>query len=247
MSRVTGFLLALLTLTGAYLFAAPAPTLLYGIGVIAHVVAGVAALVLLLRFAREFAGPGLAPRLGWGLVVAGGVAGLVLIAVGATLPHRSWFWAHVSLSTAGAAVFIAWRLRAVGLPALVRYAGVFAVFSAAGYGAWHVREVSWKQAYRIENQTMPPASMDQEGHGRTGPFFPSSIRTPDGKHIKSSFFMDSKAVRAVPRRHLQAVEQLGAPLLVVQQPVVPQVHRVHAGRQRHPVRRSGAAAATTPR
>lgn len=193
MTRVTGLLLALLTLTGAYLYAAPAPTLLYGAGVFAHVVGGVLALALLALTARRLFAEGWAARLGWLLVVVGGIAGLVLIAIGATLPHRPWFWAHIALSVLGALVFIAGRARTLRLPAVVRYAAVAVAFAAVGYGAWYSREVRWLHAYRIENPAMPPASMEREGHGAQGPFFPSSIRTPDGQKIKSSFFMDSKA------------------------------------------------------
>ena len=45
--------------------------------------------------------------------------------------------------------------------------------------------------------------------------------------------MTSAVVRPLPQGHLRAVELVGASLLVVQQPVVPQVDRVHAGRRRH--------------
>ena len=43
---------------------------------------------------------------------------------------------------------------------------------------------------------------------------------------------DRRGVRAVPQGHLRAVELLRPPLLVLQQPVVPQVDRVHAGHRR---------------
>ena len=199
MSRVTGWLLALLTLTGAYLYAAPAPTLVYGVGVIAHVVAGVAALVLLLRFARELAGPGLAPRVGWGLTVAGGVAGIVIIAIGATLPHRSWFWAHVALSTLGAAVYHGVAPPRGPPPGARPLRG-----RVRGLRGRRLRRVARARdlveaGLPDREPGMPPASMDQEGQGRSGPFFPSSIRTPDGKHIKSSFFMDSKRASGATR------------------------------------------------
>ena len=193
MSRATGVLLALLTVGGAYLYAAPAPTLAYGVGVFVHVVAGILALALLVGFKRRIVDRGVAPTLAWLLVVAGGGAGLVLVAIGATLPHRPWFWAHVALSGLGALVWAAHAARGLRLPAVVRYAALAALFGAAAYGAWYSRVIRWQAAYRITNTLMPPASMDQEGHGRKGPFFPSSIRTPDGQHIKSSFFMDSKA------------------------------------------------------
>ena len=48
------------------------------------------------------------------------------------------------------------------------------------------------------------------------------------------FLSDQRGVRAVPPRHLRAVGLVRASFLVVQQPVVPPVHRVHAGRGRHP-------------
>ena len=51
----------------------------------------------------------------------------------------------------------------------------------------------------------------------------------------------------MPQGHLRAVEQLGAPLRVVQQPVLPEVDRVHAGSRRARSRASGAPAATITR
>ena len=51
-------------------------------------------------------------------------------------------------------------------------------------------------------------------------------------------------LRRVPQGHLRAVEELDAPLRVVQQPVLPEVDRVHAGRGRHAAAASGAPAAT---
>ena len=51
--------------------------------------------------------------------------------------------------------------------------------------------------------------------------------------IPSNFFMTSEDCAPLPQGHLRPVELVGPPLLVVQQPVVPQVDRVHAGRRRH--------------
>ena len=42
--------------------------------------------------------------------------------------------------------------------------------------------------------------------------------------------MDSEVLRQLPQGHLRAVEVFHAPLRLVQQPVLPEVHRVHAGR-----------------
>ena len=54
-------------------------------------------------------------------------------------------------------------------------------------------------------------------------------------------------VRRLPQGHLRAVEELGPPLRLVQQPVLPEVHRVHADRSSARGRASGAPAATITR
>ncbi len=109
---------------------------------------------------------------------------------------------------------------------------VFLAFAAA-LGLATTDESRNKAHYRIENPTVVPASMQQEGGGPHSPFFPSSANTNVGGIIPANFFMTSESCG---RCHKDIYEQwnvVGAPLLVVQQPVVPQVDRVHAGRRRH--------------
>ena len=106
---------------------------------------------------------------------------------------------------------------------LAALAAVAVVTAAVGYGAWYMREVRWHQAYRIQNPTMPPAAMDAGRPRREGPVLPELGRTPDGHTIKSQLLHGLAGLRALPQRHLPPVVRLGAPLLVVQQPVVPQV------------------------
>ena len=77
MRRIIGPLLALLTLTGAYLYGFPAPTLAYGAGVVAHVLGGLVATVLLVLLARTVGGQSWPARIGWAATV-----------LGATLRHR---------------------------------------------------------------------------------------------------------------------------------------------------------------
>src|SRR5206468_1611603 len=60
-------------------------------------------------------------------------------------------------------------------------------------GAWWTREVEWKNANRISNPPMPPESMDREGDGPQGKFFPSSAQTKHGGNIPSKYFMKSDA------------------------------------------------------
>ena len=47
------------------------------------------------------------------------------------------------------------------------------------------------ERYRIANPALPPESMDDEGGGAKGPFFPSSAQTNVGGTIPSNFFMTS--------------------------------------------------------
>src|SRR6266567_8028818 len=60
-------------------------------------------------------------------------------------------------------------------------------------GSWWVREIAWKNSYRVTNQKMPSETMDGEGDGPSGKFFPSSAQTKDGKNIPAKYFMQSQA------------------------------------------------------
>src|SRR5438094_1337083 len=60
-------------------------------------------------------------------------------------------------------------------------------------GTWLTREVAWKNAKRISNPPMPPETMDSEGDGPQGKFFPSSAQTKHGGNIPSKYFMKSDA------------------------------------------------------
>ena len=76
----------------------------------------------------------------------------------------------------------------------------------------------------------PPA----RAHGRGGGRGVQPVRAVLGhdehrRHHSRRLLPDQRDLRPVPRRHLRAVERVGPPLLVVQQPVVPAVHRVYAG------------------
>jgi Flp pilus assembly protein TadD len=53
------------------------------------------------------------------------------------------------------------------------------------------REARWRAAYRIQNPTTPPATMDEEGAGADSPFFPSSANTNVDGIIPANFFMTS--------------------------------------------------------
>jgi len=198
--RLRTTLAVVLTLTGTYLYGFPSANAAYAIGILTHVVAGAGlALLLLPGVMRLFRGEPGDGRLGWLVTAIGAALGLALLKTGATLPFRPLVYTHIGVSTLGVVVLLSSWLRRRGTlaggsaSATMRYAGVLLAVGSVGAGTWYTRVVWWRDAYRIVNPMMPPASMQIEGLGSAGPFYPSSVRTPDGRTIKSSFFMDSQA------------------------------------------------------
>lgn len=192
--------LLLLGLSAAYLYAFPAATLWYEGLVLFHVAAGVvftvAALLLVLPLLRN-AVPG--ARLGWVLLLGGGILGLILIRIGT--PHRlkMWLYVHIALCMAGVLFLSGSWLAGCGwlvanaAQRVLRFGALILVTSALGYGAWWSRNVAWQRAFTIANPAMPPETMDGEGDGREGKFFPSSAQTKHHGNIPSQYFMESDA------------------------------------------------------
>ena len=82
----------------------------------------------------------------------------------------------------------------------------------------------------------PGAAAAQHGRRGRGPavaLLPVLRRHRQRQDHPRELLHDERQLRQVPQGHLRPVERVGAPPLVVQQPVVPQVDRVHAGRRRH--------------
>jgi tetratricopeptide (TPR) repeat protein len=203
-----------LLVNSAYLAAAPSATLFYYGNVALHVVLGAAVAIVaglrLLAGRWRLTRPALAAA---AIAGAGAGFGVVLAIVGATRPHQWLLVAHIASSVAGSTLLlialVAARSRtdaprarmltacAVGACALV--AAPF-VFRVAAERRSHER-------YRIVNPTTPPLSMNQEGAGPDGPFFPSSANTNLGRVIPANFFMTSAACG---RCHKDIYEQWSA-------------------------------------
>ena len=98
---------------------------------------------------------------------------------------------------------------------------------------------------RVTSRRQPPrrASHRQPhrgpgGDGRRGRRAGQPVLSVLGQHERrrdhsGELLPDQRGVRPLPQGPLRPVELVDAPLLVVQQPVVPQIDRVHAGRRRH--------------
>src|SRR5712692_7333242 len=200
MNNLRGILIMFLFFTGAYVYAFPSATVAYGAIVLLHLAAGVLLVWKLLPLLlRIFPGDSPAARLGWILLTTGAVVGLALIFTGTPRPLRPWLYAHIGLSLAGVVLLVGewagvrgWLGSSSGAGVL-RYATLLAAFAAMAGSAWWLREVRWPRAYRIENPKMPPATMDGEGDGPQGLFFPSSAQTTHGGKIPAKYFMQSDA------------------------------------------------------
>jgi Flp pilus assembly protein TadD len=198
--RWSSRILLALGLSAVYLYGYPSATISYFVVDLFHVAIGIVLTILLLfylfRLLRQE--PPLA-RLGWFLMTAGALLGMVLIKIGTPIRLKPWLHAHIALCVLGM-LFLAtsWLIskgwlgdsiieRGLGFAALTLLtAGIAA-------GTWWTREIAWKNANRISNPLMPPESMDAEGDGPQGKFFPSSAQTKHGGNIPSKYFMKSDA------------------------------------------------------
>jgi len=182
------------------LYGFPAATLAYSAVLLFHLGAGLALTVLMVPyFVRCWREQKFANRLGWSLLALGAILGIALIKIGT--PHRlkQWLFAHIALCVAGL-FFLAfswmgnrkWFGEGARAAAL-RFAVVLIVIAAASGGAWWARNIAWKNAYRVKNPPLSTETMDGEGDGPSGKFFPSSVQTRDGKNIPAKYFMQSQA------------------------------------------------------
>jgi Flp pilus assembly protein TadD len=123
----------------------------------------------------------------------------MLMITGATRPYRPLLLAHVVLVVAGAALALASVAR--GLSGSNAPEKGYALGGIALCGAAMVAsplllatgERDRSRAFRIVNPLTPPLSMDGEGAGPQGPFFPSSAETNVGGLIPANFFLTSKS------------------------------------------------------
>ncbi len=194
----------LLLLNSAYLAAFATPSLFYFINVVLHMVLGVVlGVVWALRCIRGRANAGGLVLISSVVLGAGGLCGIAIMVVGAAGRTRWLLPLHIALIVAGGlpllVIFMlsAWRTaRQVGsrqrLALGTAYVVVlFAFAGAVGMAMTHDSRA--KSRYRIENPTVVPASMQEEGRGPHSPFFPSSADTSVRGIIPANFFMTSES------------------------------------------------------
>jgi len=194
-SRVLSLLIGFLVVSAIYLYAFPQANVLYAGVVLLHVVAGVVASVwLLLWLVRPWRQGEPLVRVGMAFLFLGAIPGLALIYTGTLRTEWPLVYVHLGLSFFGAGLIGPARLLAAR-HAVIRVAAVLAVLAVLAPVARYLRETRWTQHGRIENPALPPVSMNGEGDGPTGPFFPSSAQVYGGQKIPSKFFMESDSCK----------------------------------------------------
>jgi Flp pilus assembly protein TadD len=196
--RFGAILLAVLFLTALYLFAWPSANVPYFTAVILHLLAGIVLLIFLVFALRGILRPAsTTSRIGWILIASGGVLGVVLIQTGTRREEWPLLYAHIGSCVAGGALLAsAWAgkhgfLTRGPVAGFTRSAMLLAAATLAVSGAWWLRTVPWAKAHRIQNPAMAPGTMNSEGDGQGGPFFPSSAQTAHGGEIPANYFTES--------------------------------------------------------
>ena len=187
--------IAALTISAVYLYAWPAPNLFYAAAVLFHVGLGavfcVAGLILLPRLLREPA----FVKLGSLILAVGSALGLALVYTGTSRSHWKLMYAHIAVSAIAVLLLAAWsfsRRRAPSHKPWGAIAGVVVVAVILVVGAAYARG-TWSKRFAIKNPSTAPFSMDNEGDGSQGPFFPSSAQVAGHRKIPSKYFMESDA------------------------------------------------------
>ena len=196
--RFLTLLLIFLFLSAIYLYAFPQPNIFYAIIVLMHVLAGAIATIYLLLFLYRLLRDGSwMARLGWLLTLGAGVLGIVLIKTGALRADWNLLYAHIVVALAGCGILFAdWAGRRRWMSgsfvrAALRYAVCLAALAGLGFAGNYMRTSRWLNSARIQNPSDSPETMDQEGDGPEGDFFPSSAQVYGKQKIPSKFFMES--------------------------------------------------------
>ncbi len=201
MQRWRSLSVLILAVTAVYLYAFPSATITYAAAVLLHTGLGLLTVVALLLFVFRGTlrqGSWLA-CIGWLFFLAGGTIGIVLVKIGTAHRYNTWLYTHIALCAMGilflATAWLASRnwLNTGLLQQSLRCALVIVVSAGIAAGAWWVRTIAWQNAYVIRNPKIAPATMNQEGDGPNGKFFPSSAQTKDGNYIPSDYFLKSQA------------------------------------------------------
>ena len=106
--RTLSWLIPFLVVSAAYLYTFPQPNIFYAGVVLLHAVGGALAAILLIpAFLRLMRTGSLSSRVGWLLIAAGAIIGLILIKTGTSRPEWNKLYLHIVISLAGVGLLIA--------------------------------------------------------------------------------------------------------------------------------------------
>jgi Tfp pilus assembly protein PilF len=200
MKRWRSLSVLVLAVTAIYLYTFSTATIPYAGAVLLHTGLGVLVTAGLLVFLfRGLTKENWLTRCAWLLIAIGGVLGIALIFVGTSHRMDPWLYAHIVACSAGTVLLVSSWLAERGwlgegfAQRALRFTIVLLASAGLTAGAWWVRNVAWNNAYRVSNPAISPATMNDEGDGPHGKFFPSSAQTKDGNYIQSDYFLQSKA------------------------------------------------------
>ena len=195
MKKLTIFSIAALMLSAIYLYAWPAPNIFYAAVVLAHVGLGVLFCIGGLRLLPAVLKQPPIIKLATLVLIIGAVLGLALIYTGASRPYTNLSLSHAAVSFLAVALLAGWwyshrkqPCSSAWIPAL----SAIAIAVIITVGAQYARN-SWSKRFIIRNPEIAPLSMNNEGGGMDGKFFPSSSQVYGNRNIPSKFFMESDA------------------------------------------------------
>jgi len=195
MKKLAIYSLAALTLSAVYLYAWPAPNLFYATVVLFHVGLGVLFCIGGLRLRSTAMRQPPIVKIATLVLLVGAVLGLALIYTGASRPYTKLLLSHGAVSFLAVAMLAGWwysrrkeSSRGPWVPALA----AIAIAVIITLGAQYARN-SWSKRFVIRNPEIAPLSMNSEGGGVDGKFFPSSSQVYGDRNIPSKFFMESDA------------------------------------------------------
>ena len=198
--RFLGLLTTLLFITAVYEYAWPSPTIHYYAVVMLHLAAGLLLLLLLFMLSgRIWRDSHALDRTAWILLAAGGCLGIALVFTGTVRNDFPLLYLHIGFSVVGTILLAgSWAQRKHLLDSFspAAYWSVVAIcFGALSFGAWWARSFPWQSSFKIENPRIAPASMDEEGPGPSGPFFPGSVQIANNATIPHKFFLESESCK----------------------------------------------------
>ena len=195
MKKLAFLSIAGLTISSIILYAWPAPNLPYAALVLFHVGLGAAFSIgglFLLPFALR---QPVIVKIGAVVLAVGAALGLALIYTGTTRPYAKLLYSHTVGCGLAVVLLAGWWLSRRSASKRNAWATSLAMLAAAAVisvGAKYSRD-SWSKRFVIRNPEIAPLSMNQEGDGAKGPFFPSSAQVAGDRKIPSKFFMESDA------------------------------------------------------